>query len=51
MDLPKDDRGRVTESGCEQELECKDREGYVRKPVKKGEFDAWESEQAWGDDY
>ncbi len=31
------------------ELERRQREGYARKPVKKGEFDAWESEQAWGE--
>ena len=30
-----------------QELERKQREGYTRKPVKKGEFDIWEREQAW----
>jgi metal-responsive CopG/Arc/MetJ family transcriptional regulator len=28
------------------ELERKHREGYERKPVKKGEFD-WETEQVW----
>jgi metal-responsive CopG/Arc/MetJ family transcriptional regulator len=32
-----------------KELEAKHREGYRRKPVKRGEFSAWESEQAWGD--
>ena len=31
-----------------KELECRHREGYRRKPVKRGEFD-WESEQVWGD--
>lgn len=31
-----------------KELESKHREGYRRKPVKRGEFD-WESEQVWGD--
>jgi hypothetical protein len=30
-------------------LERKHRAGYERKPVKRGEFDAWENEQAWGD--
>ena len=30
------------------ELEVRHREGYRRKPVKRGEFDLWESEQAWG---
>lgn len=29
------------------ELERKHREGYHRKPVKRGEFSDWESEQAW----
>ena len=31
------------------ELESKHREGYRRKPVKRGEFSDWESEQVWGD--
>jgi len=31
-----------------KELEAKHREGYRRKPVKRGEFD-WESEQVWAD--
>jgi metal-responsive CopG/Arc/MetJ family transcriptional regulator len=30
-------------------LERQHRAGYERKPVKPGEFDAWENEQAWGD--
>ena len=29
------------------ELEQKHREGYHRKPVKRGEFSDWESEQVW----
>jgi metal-responsive CopG/Arc/MetJ family transcriptional regulator len=29
------------------ELERKHREGYKRKPVKKGEFGDWEEEQVW----
>jgi metal-responsive CopG/Arc/MetJ family transcriptional regulator len=29
------------------ELERKHREGYKRKPVKKGEFEDWEAEQVW----
>ncbi len=33
------------DSGAEQEE--KQRAGYLRKPVKKGEFDIWEGEQAW----
>jgi metal-responsive CopG/Arc/MetJ family transcriptional regulator len=32
-----------------KDLETKHREGYKRKPVKRGEFSDWESEQAWGD--
>ncbi len=31
-------------------LERKHREGYRRKPVRRGEFDGWEPEQAWGDE-
>jgi metal-responsive CopG/Arc/MetJ family transcriptional regulator len=31
-----------------KELERKHREGYLKKPVKKGEFDLWEHEQSWG---
>ena len=30
-------------------LEVRHREGYRRKPVRKGEFDGWEAEQAWPD--
>ena len=30
-----------------RELEKKQREGYRRKPVKRGEFSAWDSEQVW----
>ena len=30
-----------------KELENKHRQGYERKPVKRGEFDAWEKEQVW----
>jgi metal-responsive CopG/Arc/MetJ family transcriptional regulator len=30
-------------------LESKHREGYKRKPVKRGEYSDWESEQVWGD--
>lgn len=32
-----------------KELEQKQRNGYKRKPVKRGEFSIWESEQVWGD--
>jgi metal-responsive CopG/Arc/MetJ family transcriptional regulator len=28
----------------------KHREGYAKKPVRSGEFDDWEVEQAWGDE-
>lgn len=30
------------------ELEKKHREGYLKHPVKAGEFDVWEDEQTWG---
>ena len=30
-----------------RELERRHREGYERKPVRKGEFDVWESQQEW----
>jgi predicted transcriptional regulator len=29
------------------ELERKHREGYARKPVRRGEFSGWEQEQVW----
>jgi len=32
-----------------QKLERKHREGYRRKPVKRGEFGDWENEQVWGE--
>jgi len=32
-----------------QELERRHREGYRRKPVRRGEFDAWTREQSWPD--
>ena len=32
-----------------KELERKHREGYMRKPVKRGEFSLWEREQVWGE--
>lgn len=31
----------------QKELERKHREGYLRKPVAKGEFSVWQSEQVW----
>jgi metal-responsive CopG/Arc/MetJ family transcriptional regulator len=33
-----------------RQLEVQDRQAYTKKPVKPGEFDIWESEQAWSDD-
>jgi metal-responsive CopG/Arc/MetJ family transcriptional regulator len=30
-------------------LEQEHTEGYTRHPVEPGEFDIWESEQAWGE--
>lgn len=33
-----------------RELERRHREGYLKRPPKKGEFDVWEKEQAWGND-
>lgn len=32
----------------EAALERQHREGYLRRPVKPGEFHPWEGEQAWG---
>ena len=32
-----------------KDMESKHRLGYKRKPVKRGEFSDWESEQVWGD--
>ena len=32
-----------------KELEEKHKEGYLKSPVKPGEFSAWEDEQVWGD--
>ena len=33
-----------------RKLEEKHRLGYLRKPVKPGEFDIFEKEQKWGDE-
>jgi len=33
----------------EKEMERKHRQGYIRKPVKHGEFSDWETEQVWVD--
>jgi metal-responsive CopG/Arc/MetJ family transcriptional regulator len=30
-------------------LEQRHREGYRRRPVRRGEFDLWEDEQTWPD--
>ena len=35
--------------GRVKKLESKQRAGYKRKPVKRGEFSDWDSEQVWGD--
>lgn len=32
-----------------RELERRQREGYARKPVTRGEFSVWEREQVWVD--
>lgn len=32
-----------------KEMERLHREGYAQNPVRRGEFDIWEKEQAWGD--
>ena len=31
-----------------EELEQKHKDGYQSQPVTEGEYDIWESEQAWG---
>ena len=33
----------------ERALERKHREGYLRKPPKRGEFSGWDTEHAWGE--
>jgi metal-responsive CopG/Arc/MetJ family transcriptional regulator len=33
----------------EKKMERRQRKGYMKKPVKPGEFSDWENEQAWGD--
>lgn len=30
-------------------MERKHREGYLRKPPKRGEFTVWKKEQVWGE--
>lgn len=32
------------------ELERQHRKGYETRPVKRGEFSAWEKEQQWGEE-
>jgi metal-responsive CopG/Arc/MetJ family transcriptional regulator len=32
-----------------RQLEEKHRAGYAKHPVKRGEFDVWESEQTWSE--
>lgn len=32
------------------ELEARHRRGYAAKPVRRGEFEAWETEQVWPDE-
>ncbi len=31
----------------QRQLEARHREGYRRRPVRRGEFDRWTAEQAW----
>ena len=33
------------------EREQRDREGYERRPVRRGEFDTWETVAAWPDEW
>ena len=33
-----------------KEMERRHREGYARKPAKRGEFSVWETEHAWGEE-
>ena len=32
-----------------EELERRQREGYRRHPIRRGEFGRWDREQVWGD--
>jgi metal-responsive CopG/Arc/MetJ family transcriptional regulator len=41
-------RSALREIGV-RKSESKHRAGYKRKPVKRGEFSDWESEQVWGE--
>lgn len=31
----------------EKKMEIKHQQGYIKEPVRSGEFSAWESEQVW----
>ena len=31
-----------------RQIEAKHRDGYAKHPVRRDEFDVWESEQIWG---
>lgn len=31
----------------EKKMEIKHQQGYIKEPVKRGEFSDWESEQVW----
>ncbi len=31
------------------EMGCQHQKGYLERPVEEGEFDGWESEQAWAE--
>jgi predicted transcriptional regulator len=42
-------RRALTENAV-QRLEQEHRQGYAKRPARKGEFDVWETEQAWGDE-
>jgi metal-responsive CopG/Arc/MetJ family transcriptional regulator len=33
-----------------EELESRQRAGYLKRPVGKGEFDVWDREHVWGDE-
>ena len=40
---------RVLSEWTSNELERLEVEAYKRQPVQPGEFDVWETEQAWGE--
>jgi hypothetical protein len=41
--------GRSLREWTVEELEKQEVEAYLRQPVRPGEFDAWETEQSWGE--